>query len=189
MSDTGSSSPPGQSGSAGGSGDSSGQPPPSGDQGSQDGGKGDGGKKQTSEELLAALEAERRYHKETQGKLVKLEKERMSETEKAIAEAKKAGHDEAILVAGKRLAAAEFRAAAAGRLTDPSATLELLDLSKYVGDDGEPDTKAIAAVVEKLAAGLAPATPPNGRVPAGPRGGTDPAAPTDSWLRDSIIRH
>jgi hypothetical protein len=153
--------------------------PPKGDPSGQPDPKG----KESADELRSALELERRNHKDTLSRLTKLEKDRMTEQEKAVAEAKKQGHDEALLVAGKRLAAAEFRAAAAGRISDPAAALDVLDLSKFVGEDGEPDAKAIASVVEKLAVSL---PLPNGRVPAGPRGGTDP--PGDQWLRDSIVR-
>jgi hypothetical protein len=131
---------------------------------------GDGTGKETKEsvdQLQAALGDERKLRRELQSKLDKLEREHMTETDKAIAEAKEAGRNEAILTAGKRLAAAEFRAAAAGKITDPSAALEVLDLGKFVGDDGEPDTKAITGLVERLAAALPP--PPPGKVPPGAR--------------------
>lgn len=125
-------------------------------------------------ELQAALGEERKHRRELQTKLDRLEREHMSEQEKAIATAKAEGRAEAIMSAGKRLAAAEFRAAAAGRISDANAALEVLDLSKFVGEDGEPDTKAIAGVVERLAAALPAPTPPaTGRVSPGPRGDAD----------------
>ena len=152
---------------------------------------GDGGdksgSKESADELRAALEAERRTHKDTKSRLDKLERDRMTDQEKAVTEAKKQGHDEALLVAGKRLAAAEFRAAAAGKIANPSAVVDMVDLSKYVGDDGEPDAKAIAAFVDKLVENLGAQAPANGRVPAGPRGGSEPGS-KDGWLRDSIVR-
>jgi hypothetical protein len=50
------------------------------------------------------------------------------------------------------LARAEFRAAAAGRVDADTlaAYLEDADLSKFVGDDGEPDTKAIESRIKRL---------------------------------------
>jgi hypothetical protein len=84
--------------------------------------------------------------------------------------AKAEGRAEAVKAAGLKLAAAEFRAAAVGKLADPGAALALLDLSSFVKDDGEVDTPRLADLVGKLAAQLpAPAQAP-GRVPAGPQG-------------------
>ena len=82
------------------------------------------------------------------------------------------------------MVAAEFRARAAGKLANIEAALGVLDLGKLI-KDGEPDTKAIDALVTQLAA--VPAEPPApGHVPAGPR---QPAANGDNdWLR-SVRRH
>lgn len=76
-----------------------------------------------------------------------------SAEERALAEAEQRGRTAALAAATPRLVAAELRAAAAGRV-DKSALdgfLAYADLSKFVGDDGEPDTKAIEAVVKTLA--------------------------------------
>lgn len=85
--------------------------------------------------------------------LDKVRKAQMSETEKAVADAKQAGRTEAQQAVAGRLARAEFRAAAAGRVEKDTLDgfLEYADLSKFVGDDGEPDGKAIDAVVKRLA--------------------------------------
>jgi hypothetical protein len=117
--------------------------------------------------LKAALNEERKQRKDIEGKFTKLEKEHMSDTEKLIAQAKDEGRREAIQSAGRRLAAAEFKAAAAGKIGDPAAALEVLDLSKFVSDNGDPDTTAIQKVVDRLA--LAMPVTPAGRVPSGPR--------------------
>ena len=56
---------------------------------------------------------------------------------------------------------------------DTASIFDWLDLAKFVGDDGEPDTKAITAAVERLV----PATPQQPRgFEHGPRG---QAAPMD----------
>jgi hypothetical protein len=97
----------------------------------------------------------------------------------AIAAAREQGRAEAAREAGLRLAAAEFRAAAAGRIANPDAALGVLDMSKLV-TDGEPDKDAIAALVDQLAA-IPPAAP--GRVPAGPRS-AGPANGGGDWVRE-----
>jgi len=85
--------------------------------------------------------------------LEKLRKASMTEQEKAVAEAEERGKSTALKTSAVRLARAEFRATAAGRV-DQSALdgfLEYADLSKFVGENGEPDEKAIEAAVKKLA--------------------------------------
>jgi hypothetical protein len=94
----------------------------------------------------------------------------MTEQERAVAEAEQRGRSAALSESGARLVKAEFRAAAAGRLDKDAlaAYLEDVDLKKFVGDDGEPDTKAIEARIAKLA-GSQKATDFDGgaRTPAG----------------------
>lgn len=76
----------------------------------------------------------------------------MSEQEKAVAEAEARGAQAVAAKAGPRLVRAEFRAAAAGRVDSDAlnAYLEDVDLTKFLGDDGEPDTKAIEARIGRL---------------------------------------
>lgn len=92
--------------------------------------------------------------------LDKFRKAQMTETEKAVAEAEQRGRSAATTAAAGRLARAEFRAAAAGRVERDALDgfLEYADLSKFVGDDGEPDVKSIDAVVKRLAG---PQKPPD----------------------------
>jgi hypothetical protein len=119
-------------------------------------------------ELRGAYRAERKQRIELQKQLAELQRKSMSDSERAIAEAREQGRTEARAEAARRIAAAEFRSAANGKLADPDAALELLDLGRLVGDDGEPDPDAIKAVIERLApATAAPGQQP--RVPAGPR--------------------
>jgi len=79
----------------------------------------------------------------------------MTETEKAVNEARAAGAAEAAKKAGPRLVRAEFRAAAAGSVDKQTldAYLEDVDLSKFLTDDGEPDSKAIEARIKRLGGG------------------------------------
>lgn len=76
----------------------------------------------------------------------------MGEAERQIEEAKAAGRSEAVNEFGRRLARTEFDAIAGRRNPDfdTASALEWVDLSRFVGDDGEPDTKAITAAVERL---------------------------------------
>jgi hypothetical protein len=99
----------------------------------------------------------------------------MTDQERAIAEAREQGKAEAVKAAGAKIAAAEFRAAAAGRLANPDGALELIDLSRLVDDNGDPNREAINEAIGRLAA-VPPPPAPGGRVPAGPR---EPAADGD----------
>ncbi len=95
----------------------------------------------------------------------------MSETEKALAKATKdaeaKGRAEALTAVGQRLVKAEFRALAAGAIPDLDGVLDDLNLAKFIGGDGEPDTKAIAAAVRRL-------TPPKPAEPTEPATGPGP---------------
>src|SRR5690606_56221 len=68
---------------------------------------------------------------------------------------------------GKRLAAAELKAAVAAKGLDLGDALDLIDATRFVGEDGDVDTAAIKSAVGKLAK-LAPAPGPG---PAAPSGG------------------
>jgi hypothetical protein len=133
-------------------------------------------------ELRTALDAERSRVKDLEGQLARLAQQGMTGAERAVAEARAEGKAEAEQAAALRLAAAEFRAQAAGRLANPDAALAVLDLSKLV-KDGEPDKAAIAATVDQL--GAVPPAP--GRVPPGPR--EPAAADTADWVRALARRH
>lgn len=121
--------------------------------------------------LEAALRDERAQRAALQKQLDDERAAHMTEQEKALAKARAEGRKEAEAEAALRLAAAEFRFAATGRIADPTAALDLIDKSKLLGANGEPDPKAIAAAVERLAGPVQEpnAGPPLGHVPAGPR--------------------
>jgi len=140
-----------------------------------------------ADELRAALASERRAREALQKQIDELKRQGMNDQERAVAEAKDAGRKEAARAAGIKVAAAEFRALAAGKLADPSKMLEDedLNLGRFVNDDGEVDKRGLARLVDRLAAAAAPAPNP-GTVPAGPRGG----APADTdFLRTALQGH
>jgi hypothetical protein len=127
---------------------------------------GDGGKKALEAERSRAKEAERRV-KAMERELQQLKTASLSDQERAVAEAKLAGRQEAAAEAGKRLAHAELRAAAAAKGVDASKQLDYLDLSRFVGDDGEPDPAAIGDWVKTL---TPPSSRPRGDIDQGNRG-------------------
>ncbi len=93
--------------------------------------------------------------KENKAAASELEKQRqasMTEAERAVAEAEARGRTPAATEFGKELAQTQFDAAAGRRNPDfdTAKALEFVDLGKFLGDDGRPDAKAIAAAVERL---------------------------------------
>lgn len=100
-----------------------------------------------------ALDEERRARKAAERELAAERKKNMTDTERAIAEAKTTAAAEAARAAGPRLVRAELRAAAAEAGLPKDALdgfLEYADLGRFLTDDGEPDSKAIAAAVKRL---------------------------------------
>jgi hypothetical protein len=89
----------------------------------------------------------------------------LTDSERAVLEAEERGRQAAVSTYGQRLAQTEFRAAAAARnpAYDVSKALGYLNLATFVGEDGEPDTKAIAAAVADLIpeAATGPVPPPS----------------------------
>lgn len=114
----------------------------------------------TVEELQAKLDEvtkearkwETRSKENHQAK-TELEKQRqaaMTDAERAVAEAETKGRTAAASEFGKRLATSEIRAQAADAQADLAGVFDYLDLSRFVGEDGEPDDKAIKAFVGGL---------------------------------------
>jgi hypothetical protein len=91
-----------------------------------------------------------------------------TDQERAVAEAQETGFNAAMGSVVPRLVRAEFKAAALGRLTSEqlSTLLEDVDLTKYVDDDGEPDTERINKKVDALAPKTAPPSFGQGNRPA-----------------------
>lgn len=105
------------------------------------------------EELIKARKWEQRA-KENAAAAKELEQFRqqsMTDTEKAVDAARNEGRAEGARTASERIARAEIRAAAAGRNVDVEALLEGVDPKRFLDDDGEPDTKAIAAWMDRVA--------------------------------------
>lgn len=94
----------------------------------------------------------RRELRATQAELKKIREASQTEQEKALAEAEQRGATAALSKVGDRLVRSEFRAAAANRVDKETLDtyLEDVDLRKFVGEDGEPDVKAIEARITKL---------------------------------------
>lgn len=95
----------------------------------------------------------------------------MSETDKAIAEAEKRGRDAALKELRADMARAKLQAQAAGKVADVEALLEVVDVSRFLKEDGI-DEEAIAATIERLTkvAPAQPAPPKFGSVELGPQG-------------------
>lgn len=94
----------------------------------------------------------------------------MSDAEKAIAEAERRGREAATAELSKQLAEARLRAAASGRVSDVDALVELVDVSKFVTENGVDDA-AIAATIERFTKVLPAAPQPKfDDVELGPQG-------------------
>ncbi|MFE5332945.1 hypothetical protein ACFRCG_41835 [Embleya sp. NPDC056575] len=84
-----------------------------------------------------------------------LRKQSLSDTERAVEEAKAAGRSEATTTFRSKIGRHAIAAAAAeARVVVPAAALDLMDLSSLTDDQGEVDADKVAALVT----GFAPAT-------------------------------
>lgn len=103
--------------------------------------------------------------------LEQLRTAQMSDTEKAIAEAEKRGRDAALKELRADMARSKLQAQAAGKVADVDALLEVVDVSRFIKEDGI-DEDAIAATIERLTkvAPAQPAPPKFGSVELGPQG-------------------
>lgn len=152
-----------------------------------DDGLGDAGK--------AALEAERRARrdadkalKSVQAELEKLRTANMSESERAVAEARAEGRKEAFAESTSRLARAELRAVAAGKLADPDDAAALIgDLSQFVTASGDVDTKAMTSAIDVLVKAKPYLAPQAAKAAPLPGGGATPSngVSFDNWIRDA----
>jgi hypothetical protein len=118
--------------------------------------------------LEAALEKERELRKAREKDLSEFksqQRQSMTDAERALAEAREQAAAEVRTQYGARLARTEYIAEAAKRNPgyDVAAVLDDINLARFIGDDGEPDSKAIAASVARLvpeATATGPAQPP-----------------------------
>lgn len=153
------------------------QPPPATDGADA---LGDAGK-QALDRMKAERNAASSRAKALEKELASLKQAQMSEAEKQVAEAEARGRSAAASDFGKRLARTQFDAIAGRRNPDfdTNSALEFVDLGRFVGEDGEPDAKAIKAAVERLV----PA-PPSG--PPSFDGGARKAPPKATNMDDLI---
>jgi hypothetical protein len=118
-------------------------------------GLGDAGKKALAEERKARREAARKL-KAAEAELADLKAKAAAgaQQDQAQQDAEKARRDAeaaANAKANARILAAEVKAAAAGKLADPSDAARYLDMSEFeVGDDGTVDSGAIAEAISEL---------------------------------------
>lgn len=111
---------------------------------------GDKGSKALDAFKSRARAAEREA-KAAKAELDALKTQSMSDQEKAVQAARAEGEQAALGTATKRLVNSEVRIAAAGKFSDPADAVRLIDFDDIkVGDDGEPDTKQIARLVDAL---------------------------------------
>lgn len=132
---------------------------------------GDAGK-QAIDRMKAERDEARREMKALKAEIDKVRKSSLTEAEQAVVEAEQRGRTSVLAEFGQRLARTEFVAAAARRNPgyDAAAVLDDLNLARYIGDDGEPDSKAIAAAVDRLVPEYATANPrPVGNADLGAR--------------------
>lgn len=114
--------------------------------------------------------------KENTSELEKLRQAQMTDQEKAVAEAEARGRTAAASEYGRQLAAARFEAAAAQAGVQLGDAAGLIDVARFVGDDGQVDTEAIQTAVTQLAA-IAPKAGP-GRSGADLTGGHGDTPPS-----------
>ena len=112
---------------------------------------GDAGKK-----ALDAMKAQRKAALDAE-KAAKAELEALraqiagKEAEHAAEVEKQKARDEALSAANRRILSAELRAAAKGKLADPSDAGLYIDLDSFeVSDDGEVDTDALSSAIDEL---------------------------------------
>jgi len=75
------------------------------------------------------------------------------EAEHAAEVAKRAARDEALSLANQRILKSELKAAATGKLADPTDAHLFIDLSEFtVSDDGDVDSAALGAAIADLIA-------------------------------------
>jgi uncharacterized protein YbjT (DUF2867 family) len=135
--------------------------------------------------MTTKFEAERRLRKKFEKELVELRNNALTESEKAIEEARSTGRREGAKSAGVRLVAAEFRAKAAeAKLPGVTSLLEVIDLTRFVDDDGEPDTELIQSAIDKISDSLAAVEngKPKAKAPEIPKG-VRPKVGDDDFIR------
>lgn len=127
-----------------------------------------------------------RKHEKAAKELDELRQQTMSDTEKALAQARTEGRTEGLAAGAARLAAAEIRAAAAGRMGNDQldALLEATNLAVFIDDNGEVDRNRVGKFVDGIAPKVEPGPQPFPDLGQGARGGTAGTLADDPLLRD-----
>ncbi|MFI6279649.1 hypothetical protein [Streptomyces sp. NPDC050988] len=120
--------------------------------------------------------------------LEKLKAANMSEQEKAVTEAEKAGRTAALAEAIPQIAQARLEAHAARAGVDLSEFAEFIDLKKFVGEDGQVDDKAIKAAVTKFAKLAPPGAGRSGGDMGGGGGSGDQGASIDKQIEEATAK-
>ena len=100
----------------------------------------------------------------------------MTESEKALVQARNEARSETLKEVGVRLARTEFKAAAAAKGVDVSDIAQFIDMSQFLDGDGEPDVSQIETAV----AAITPKQPEKPQYPSFDNGVRTTAAPIDS---------
>lgn len=147
---------------------------------------GDAGQKALQEERAARKAAEKAA-KTAAEELERLKVATMSESERAVAEAKAQGRKDALAEVNGKLLRSEIKATATGKLADPADAAALLgDLDRFLDKDGEPDSKAITSAIDALVREKPYLAAAGSRPGALPGGG---AKPSNGFNMNDQIRH
>lgn len=110
---------------------------------------------QLAERLRASRKWEERAKANVKAaeELEEFRKQSMSETERAIEEARTEGRKQALTEAGSKIAAAEVRAAAVGRMSaeQVDTLIDGINLARFIDDDGEVDRDAVTQFMDGIA--------------------------------------
>jgi len=135
--------------------------------------------------LKADLAKERDKRQAAEKRLAEIERQAMSDQEKAVADARSEGENTATAKFAEKLVAAEIKAALTGVVDKPVDIIDELNLAKFV-KDGEVDVEAVGKLREKYAAITKPGRV-TGDADLGNRPGGKPATYTRAQLRDTAF--
>lgn len=150
----------------------------------------DEGRDDLPDEVKAILAKERKAAREAEKRARAAERERdelrratMSEAEKALDKARDEGRAEGRAEMGAKLVRAEIRAAVGDRIPRDALDriLEPVNLTAFIGEDGEVDAEKVSAYVEGIA--------PNRTFPDLGQGARKPAPQRAGSLVEAVTNH
>lgn len=150
---------------------------------------GDPGKKALAAERQARREAEKQL-REFQNRLSAMEEaQNKTAEERAALEKQRELEQAALAKANERILAAELRAAATGKLADPTDALTFIDRSGFeVGDDGAVDADAISAAIADLVSKKPYLAARSEPVVGSADGGARDVSRPRQWTRDDVAK-